>query len=147
MSASVSLYRNHDAERISTRPVDPGYYLQYFLDLSHHLLTEQIFDMTRSRRVMLGRHLIRESKKAYRCGVVRPALEGFSYASELGDITDADESLLYRMVRSVSGYPSAERLRSLMHQVFHAAVLVQTSMLVLLDDLSGGVDFWLPAAL
>jgi len=110
----LTVYRDHSGPRISKEQRISGYPLDYFMALAAVLEASQVYRFTPERRQALAEAIIRLSQQQYRAGNRTLARRGFDCAGSLSPSATAQEGRLYACMRSLFGYPGAERLRSLL---------------------------------
>jgi len=116
LDEELVIYRDHDGSRISNIPKPAGFHVEYFLDLIKVLISDSKYDITELRRRELAIVLSRFSKESFRQGARDVADKGFSYANELADYIDPNESNAYRIIKRFSGYRGAEIFRAMLYR-------------------------------
>ncbi|MBK0399755.1 glycosyltransferase family 2 protein [Limibaculum sp. M0105] len=77
------MHRNHDGDRISNKPVDPKFMVDFFLQLVSTLFSSDVYRICRKRRRYLAERVRAASVGAFRYGFIEEARLGFACADRL----------------------------------------------------------------
>jgi len=106
----LTFYRDHEGPRISDIQKQGNFNINYFVSLANTIISNDCYSLSPLAKQELASKLVITAKEAYRSGFIEDACAGFKLALTIDRKGNRQERLIYKLLRSIFGYPLTERL-------------------------------------